>query len=70
MKHTALYGSHIKPNCDYCSNNTTPDLSPTCAVNCEINEDGICKKFVYDPLMRTPKKRPALAKFTKEDFEI
>ena len=68
MKHTSLYGTRIDPNCEYCSHNTTPKLSPNCAVHCEIDENGKCKKFAYDPLLRTPKKRPPLAKFTKEDF--
>ena len=67
MKHTSLYGTRIDPNCEYCSHNTTPELSPNCAVHCEIDENGKCKKFAYDPLLRTPKKRPPLAKFTKED---
>ena len=34
------------------------------------DENGKCKKFTYDPLLRTPKKRPPLAKFTKEDFKL
>ena len=70
MKHTSLYGTRIDPNCEYCSHNTTPELSPNCAGHCEIDENGKCKKFAYDPLLRTPKKRPPLAKFTKEDFKL
>ena len=70
MKHTSLYGTRIDPNCEYCSHNTTPQTSPNCAVYCEIDENGKCKKFSYDPLLRTPKKRPPLAKFTKEDFKL
>ncbi|MFR5070246.1 MAG: hypothetical protein ACLTE2_11120 [Eubacteriales bacterium] len=50
MKHTSLYGTRIDPNCEYCSHNTTPELSPNCAVHCEIDENGKCKKFAYDPL--------------------
>ncbi|MEE0251766.1 MAG: hypothetical protein UEE41_00035 [Acutalibacteraceae bacterium] len=70
MKHTSLYGTRINPNCEYCSHNTTPESLPNCAVHYEIDENGKCKKFSYDPLLRTPKKRPVLAKFSKENFEL
>ena len=70
MANTDLYGLKIEPNCEYCSNNRTPNLLPTCSVNCKIDEKGKCKKFSYDPLMRTPKNPPPLADFTKEDFNL
>ncbi len=70
MKHTTLYGTNIQPDCAYCSHNKTPEQAPVCGVNCKIDENGQCKKFMYDPLLRTPKKRPPLTKFTKEDFDL
>ena len=70
MSYTDLFGKKIEPNCEYCTNNSTPDLLPTCSANCAIDEKGNCKKFNYDPLMRTPKNKPPLASFTKKDFEL
>ena len=72
MKHTSLYGTRIDPNCEYCSHNTTPELSPNCAVHCEIDENGKCKKFAYDPLLRTPKKDLLLPNLQKKilNFDI
>lgn len=67
---TDLYGTKIEPKCEYCSNNATPDLLPTCSVNCKIDEKGNCKKFNYDPLMRTPRNKPPLTGFTKDDFKL
>ena len=70
MSYTDLYGKNIEPNWEYCANNSTPEQSPTCSVKCTIDEKGNCKKFNYDPLMRTPRNKPPLGNFSKEDFKL
>ncbi len=70
MAQTALYGSNIEPSCEYCSNNKTPGDTPTCTAHCVMEQAGNCKKFNYDPLMRTPKPKPPLRRFSKEDFAL
>ena len=76
MAVTKLFGNTIPPSCDYCSHNKMPDGSPVCAVPSkakfagQIDEDGNCPFFSYDPLLRKPKVLPPLQRYNKEDFSL
>lgn len=65
-----LFGKNIEPDCSYCSNCITDDIGRRICIKNTYPENGQCKKFRYDPLMRKPFKPPVLPKFDPEDFQI
>ena len=71
-KKTAVFGEHIEPHCEWCLKNIAKeDEEPRCLFGKTI-EDGKCLKFVYDPLMRTPRPAPSFKKeqYSEEDFKL
>ena len=67
-----FFGKGIAPSCEYCEKGRlTRDGK---MVMCEhkgivlISHD--CKKFVYSPLRRVPKRRQPASKPEKEDFSL
>lgn len=65
-----LFGTHIAPDCGYCFHNAGEAGQIHCSL-CLHLQDGRCKKFVYNPLMRTPKAAPAFHKdYKPEDFSL
>lgn len=66
------FGKHIDPACDYClrGKRTADNLMILCKKKGVISPFYCCRKFIYDPLMRTPKRAPALPKYTQEDFKL
>lgn len=67
-----LFNMEIMPACEYCENGK---ISPTgndvlCLSHGVMPLDGSCKKFKYDALKRTPKRRPSMMEFSPSDFEI
>ncbi len=71
MAQKRLFGADIKPDCAYCSKNATPALpNVTCTAGCKIDENGVCKRFSYDPLLRKPKTQPVLGSFDKDEFAL
>lgn len=65
-----LFGTEIEPNCAYCRHNGGKG-AVFCTLRLQI-ENGKCKKFLYDPLLREPKSSPPLRgeKFSEEDFKL
>ncbi|MDR1631025.1 MAG: hypothetical protein LBS36_12570 [Oscillospiraceae bacterium] len=61
-----------EPSCSYCAHGRA------CAVEGEILcekkgirlADSSCKKFIYDPLKREPKKAPVLPKYDSKEFAL
>ncbi len=68
MKHK-LFGANIQPNCSYCDNFSYDANNYGCIKNKEI-KNGKCRKFAYNPILRTPKSEARMMQFKKEDFEI
>lgn len=64
-----LFGNKIEPACEYCDKYDTDGEKYFCSANKEI-KNGKCRKFEYNPTLRTPKGEAELMKFSKEDFEI
>ena len=67
-----LFNKNIEPQCAYCEHgNASQDGN---AVLCKhrgiVSNYFSCNKFIYDPLMRIPKKTPDLPVFDKSDFEL
>lgn len=71
-KKNTICGSTISPACEYCEHGRR--ASDPRMVLC--NRRGLvspmysCRKFVYDPLQRVPRRRPQLPSFTPEDFSL
>jgi len=65
-----LFGSQIDTNCEYCSYNTGTEEEPVCSKGIEIKEDGTCRRFSYDPLMRNPRALPPLREYDLDDFSL
>lgn len=70
FKKKKLFGSSILPSCDYCEYATFSDADVCeCSQDMEITELNSCKKFKYNPLMRTPVTRSIrLPEYKPEDF--
>lgn len=68
----SLFGKTIDPACIYCSNGqpTQEKGMVLCKRNGPVSLYYSCKRFVYDPLKRVPKRQPKLPDFSAEDFAI
>jgi hypothetical protein len=65
-----LFGSQIEPNCEYCSHSSGTGESMTCSLARTIDENGKCRHFAYDPLLRTPRSAPPLREYDENDFKL
>lgn len=66
-----LFGGKILPNCEYCFHGAKKDCETLCTLSLKL-EEGKCKKFYYNPLLRIPHEPPTIDDgiFKKEDFSI
>lgn len=64
-----LFGKNIETACEYCQN-YNPGAEFPCELGRKINANGKCKKFNYNPTLRTPKAEAVMMQFSKEEFEI
>lgn len=64
-----LFGNNIIPNCVYCNNFQEDNEGFFCA-KFKILKNNKCRKFDYNPLLRTPETQPPMMNFKKEDFDI
>ena len=64
-----LFGANIKPDCRYCDNFINEANNYRCIKNKTI-KNGKCRKFSYNPILRTPKSEARMMQFRKEDFEL
>lgn len=67
-----LYGNNIDPSCEFCvhgrrSSDGKAILCPKKGVMPLYHH---CRKFVYDPLKRVPKRPPDISNYQESDFEI
>ena len=64
-----LFGQNISPSCSYFDNSVVENEMVYCKKSKRIN-NGKCKSFRYDPLMRVPKTTVFNNKYSAEDFKI
>lgn len=66
------FGTNISPACEYCAHSRpSPDgRMYYCLKVGVVYPYHKCRKFRYDPLRRIPRRRPALPKFSPEDFQL
>ncbi|MBQ4128418.1 MAG: hypothetical protein IJD68_01440 [Ruminococcus sp.] len=69
MRKVKLFGNNIEVSCDYCSHSKIVNDHQFCTVN-RVLKKGKCKKFLYNPIMREPKRQKNLQKFSADDFII
>lgn len=71
MAKKKLFGNNIKPSCKYCELGTAGEGDK---INCEkfgeVKAYDSCKKFVYNPLKRIPKKELSLANSAVNDIDF
>ena len=65
-----LFGNNIEPKCDYCDHCISDGYGSRICVKNTYIENGKCRSFKYDPLLRKPFKPPVLPKFDPEDFQL
>lgn len=70
-KRPPLFGGEIPPDCAYCHYNALLEGEPACALHLKM-ENGRCKSYLYNPLLRQPRPAPALRieNFDPEDFKL
>lgn len=69
-KKPRLFGSGISPSCEYCAHDLSHSDPPVCRFGLELSEDGKCRRFCYDPLLRKPRTQPPLPEFDPEEFKL
>lgn len=71
QKNNRFFGSEIPPSCSYCAHNSGTADKVVCSQK-RVLVEGRCKKYLYNPLMREPRKKPSLQTegLTKEDFQL
>lgn len=65
-----LFGNNIECNCEYCNNWIYEDEEYLCRLEKQIDENGNCKKFSYDPLKRAPYRKPNLPEYDPNEFKL
>ena len=72
MPKRKLFGNDIAPACAYChfGKPAQDGIMILCSKFGPVAAYYKCKKYIYDPLKRVPKRLPNLPVFTAEDFQI
>lgn len=71
MAKKKLFGNNIKPSCKYCElGKAVGDDRILCSKMGEVKTYDSCKKFVYNPLKRVPKKELQLANSAVNDIDF
>lgn len=67
-----LFGNNIDPACIYCefSRESTDANMVLCRKFGPVAPYYKCKKYIYNPLKRVPKRQPSLPQFSEDDFKI
>ncbi|MFI3325475.1 MAG: hypothetical protein R3Y35_04795 [Clostridia bacterium] len=66
-KKKAVFGENIEPRCEYCRFNLKDNYEVACPYK---KDDNVCKKYVYDPLKRSPMPKPKLKNYSPNDFSL
>ncbi len=64
-----LFGKNIVPDCAYCDNAAVENGEVVCKKAKKI-EDGKCRAFDYNPLLRVPRSVTLRGTYTIEDFKL
>ena len=72
FRKTALYGATISPACEYCQfgRRNADEKMILCHFRGVVSPYYHCRKYVYDPLLRIPRRQPKLPEFKPEDFRL
>jgi hypothetical protein len=67
-----LFGNTIDPSCSYCEYGklSADDQIVLCEKYGPVSPFYHCRKYLYSPLKRKPRKNPTLPKFDPADFSI
>lgn len=65
-------GQNVDPACEYCEygRRAADPRMILCEKKGVVSPYYRCKKFVYDPIQRIPRRQPKLSGFTAEDFSL
>ncbi len=67
-----ILGENVAPKCEYCKNGVPAADGEH--ILCEkmgiLDFNFVCKKYVYDPLKRTPRRPTEAMEFTEDDFKL
>lgn len=67
-----LFGNTVPPACQYCEHGQ-PTADPNlilCVRHGAVSPTHQCRRYVYDPLKRVPRRPPCLPEFSPEDFKL
>ena len=72
MKKPLINANEITPACGVCGHGIlSADGECVLCIKTGVRAlDSSCKKFVYDPLKRIPRRKIAKSEFTAEDFKL
>ena len=67
-----LYGNHVKPACETCQHaqRSYDGKVMLCPRHGAMPLYEQCRKYVYDPLKRVPRRLPKQAEHTAEEFSL
>lgn len=64
-----LFGRNISPDCSYCENSFFENGIVGCKKSRHI-DNGKCKAFDYNPLLRIPRSITLRGTYTADDFKL
>lgn len=72
MARYKYFGEKIEPSCEYCKYGrfSADKRIILCEYKGVLTEADKCRKFMYDPIKRVPKRIRPLPKFEIEDFQL
>ena len=72
MAKKKLFGNHKEPRCETCANGklTADGKTVLCQRGGALPLSHSCRRYVYDPLRRVPKRRPLLGEYSAADFAL
>lgn len=67
-----LYGNHVQPACEICvqGHRSSDGRAVLCQRKGVVPLYHHCRKFVYDPLKRIPKRAPQMREHQENEFSL
>lgn len=67
-----MFGKTIEPACAYCEHgrSATDPRMILCSKKGVVSPYFKCRKYIYDPLRRVPRRQPKLPSFSAEEFSL